>query len=550
MAGQVAIGASRASIDAGYDDPRLAPYRNPLPVPTEGITPEGQQWLKQKFEAPPWVQALMMLADVMPMMTAIKSGATVGKLTPAIKRMEQMFSQAGLDPAVLGNEIETVGGFSVHPRTGERPSSGLMVAKRPEGSSRVTVVRDRPVTGGDVLGQAANTEADWARNENYLGGFKSPQNQRRVIETSRRFDVEQAVADEIATAESKRGKTLTDVQRQQLRDKVESQMRRTATKYGEGTGQEAGWDAGAQEEFPIGNVYDFLGSPEFQQRLDEMFAAGQASHGSSDWWSLLGGPLERVFGKDALRQVAGFLASTSPESNPTQNLRYASEYIRRWRRGEPIIQPEFRIPETAVGFKPGGKMYSEATRVDNLTKAAEGDIDALRMDKVNDMAHALLGDKNVSVLDRRYAKLGEVPERGIYMSEAKDKIDPSMDVFSPYAKMQNAIKDAAKRHGMTESEFSAIVWEGIGDTIKRTGELYGVKHKAGAIPEMSGGFNPLFTKLVAEKAKAWGLSVEEFERRLRAGNAELLGTVLATPVGWEMYQRSQSPQGDPRAGSM
>jgi hypothetical protein len=113
-----------------------------------------------------------------------------------------------------------------------------------------------------------------------------------------------------------------------------------------------------------------------------------------------------------------------------------------------------------------------------------------------------------------------------------------------YPVIENAVRDAAKRHGLTLDEFSSVVWEGIGDTIKQTGELYGVKHAAGKIPESAGGFNYLIPRLVEEKAQRLGVPLDEFVRRLRAGDAELLGVLAATPAlaaVWQAWARSQPP---------
>jgi hypothetical protein len=72
-----------------------------------------------------------------------------------------------------------------------------------------------------------------------------------------------------------------------------------------------------------------------------------------------------------------------------------------------------------------------------------------------------------------------------------------------------------------------------------------VKHPA-TIPEASQGFAGIFDKMVKEKAQAWGISVKEFERRLRRGDAELLTAILATPAGLAAYQ--QWAEGDQPTG--
>jgi hypothetical protein len=328
--------------------------------------------------------------------------------------------------------------------------------------------------------------------------------------------------------------------------------------------QKAVWDL-AGHEVPVGNFAEFVGSPAFQQRLDDMYAVGDKVMNGKDWWNLYGSDLERVYGKDRVAPLAGFLASTSPASAPVHNLRSASEYLRRLIAGEPIIQPDFRVPATAVGSlktsmgamapgdfnRPGTRMPMEATRAPNLLKAASGQYAQLGQDKVNDMFHALTG-MDVGVFDRRYAKLAEDWDRGLYAESQKDKLIGSMETgkVSSYALVENALRDGAKRYQMPLSKFSATVWEGIGETIKRTGQLYGMKQQAHSIPEASLGFPGIFGKMVEEKAAAWGISVAELERRLRSGNAELLSALIATPVGTALYRRylAQHPP-PPAAGA-
>ena len=340
------------------------------------------------------------------------------------------------------------------------------------------------------------------------------------------------------------------------------------------TPQEAVYNLKGDKSVPVGNFAEFVSSPAFQQRLDEMFEAGTKVMNGKDWWNLYGSDLERVYGKERVAPLAAMLASTSPASDPVHNLRTASEYLRRLIKDEPIIQPKFRIPETAIGSRegtmgamtpgdynsPGTKMPMERTRAPNLRRAAEFDYSTfkpgtdegprLQQDKVNDMFHALTG-MDVGVYDRRYAKLAEDWEKGIYAESTKDKLQGSMKTgkVSSYALVENALRDGAKRRGMNLSTYTAYVWEGIGETIKKTGKLYGMKQQAHSIPEASLGFPGIFNAMVAEKAKAWKLSVPEFEKLLREGHAELLTAVLATPAGLAAYRAWQAQHPDERAGA-
>jgi hypothetical protein len=183
----------------------------------------------------------------------------------------------------------------------------------------------------------------------------------------------------------------------------------------------------------------------------------------------------------------------------------------------------------------------------------------MRMDKINDMAHANIGD-DVSVIDRRFAKVAEDPKAGIYAGAEPNLVEPAMDYHpeggpGAYAWFSNAVIDGAKRNGMTVKKYSATVWEGIGETIRTTGELFGVPHPASAIPEAEGGFNDILPKLVAEKASKLGITVPEMVQRLRSGDANLLAAVLSTPAGLQAYRawaaRTGAPQPEsPPAGGL
>jgi hypothetical protein len=81
------------------------------------------------------------------------------------------------------------------------------------------------------------------------------------------------------------------------------------------------------------------------------------------------------------------------------------------------------------------------------------------------------------------------------------------------------------------------VWEGIGEEIRRTGQLFGQPHPASAIPPASLGFNTLVPKMIARKAQKLGISVSALESLLRGGRENLLGALLATGVGAEAWRR-------------
>jgi hypothetical protein len=107
---------------------------------------------------------------------------------------------------------------------------------------------------------------------------------------------------------------------------------------------------------------------------------------------------------------------------------------------------------------------------------------------------------------------------------------------------ENAQRTAADRAGIPVRTFSAQVWEGVKATIKKYGALFGQKYGAHTINDEVGGFGDLIMPIVEDAAKKWGVSVAEVERRLKAGETSLLGTVLSTGIGAEAYRLWQQEQ--------
>jgi hypothetical protein len=552
--------------------------RNPIP---DWLQPQNASVLD-----PAWVTALRTIASVIgandpqAQVTALMAPMNVGevespiaKVVTAIAAKVKSLRASPQDVAALAEKLKlatggkpkavaevvadrthALGGFSVNPRTGEIPQEGVMVGRYPNQSQRTANMPPQDLTPAAVtkfLKANADVLAKEERRPTHVGGWMKKDEAGTPLEAF--LDVSEK-HDTVRSA-TKRGELQTD-----------PAMVRNANDTWP-NGQEQVYDVASGTESPVGNLADFLrgvtrdsDGRTFQQRLDEMFTAGEpVMADKQDWWGLPGGPYEDVYGPDRLRQNAGFLAATSPETKPIENARVASEYTRRAIKGEPIIQPDYRIPDDAVAFTPGKQMKYEQSRIANLEKAAAGDLDAMRMDKINDMAHANIGD-DVSVIDRRFAKVAEDPKAGIYAGAEPNLVEPAMDYHpeggpGAYAWFSNAVIDGAKRNGMTVKKYSATVWEGIGETIRTTGELFGVPHPASAIPEAEGGFNDILPKLVAEKASKLGITVPEMVQRLRSGDANLLAAVLSTPAGLQAYRawaaRTGAPQPEsPPAGGL
>jgi hypothetical protein len=114
--------------------------------------------------------------------------------------------------------------------------------------------------------------------------------------------------------------------------------------------------------------------------------------------------------------------------------------------------------------------------------------------------------------------------------------------------MENAVRTAAKRNGMPVGEYSAQVWEGMRQTILKTGELFGVKHSSAAIPESVGGFGDLLPKMIQEYAAIKKLTVSEVEKRLAAGDISLLSALLSTGAGAAWFAKWQRDRPAPSGG--
>lgn len=323
------------------------------------------------------------------------------------------------------------------------------------------------------------------------------------------------------------------------------------------------------EEPDVGNSYEFLSGlvPDsegrtFRERIREMADVGKrAMHGEDPhWWDIRrternpDAPIPRVYGEAMLEPSAGYIATMSPQNDPVNDMQMASEYIRRHIKGEPVVQPEWRAPATAMGPqgnkggyspKPGMKFPNEKFYAINANRVREGRYDELTQDKVNDMYHALMGE-DVAVLDRHWAKLGDDPASGVYTAVEKNVIQPSMSTgkIDAYPVMYNAERDEALAAGVPISQHSAWVWEGIRKTIRETGKLFGQKHVASAVPDTTTGFNEIFEDLLRRKASHLGITVEKLESLLRSGDAELLGTILATPVGAAAYHQWKRAERD------
>jgi len=432
-----------------------------------------------------------------------------------------------LDPAIA-REIQRLtraqGGSSTNLITAEHPSSGLMMGIYENGDPRAFntnrplslldlerfVTTNQKALGG--AGRNAATVGPLDPGNRYFGTWRNPETGITYLDVSQRFNPDQI---------------------------------RQATKFGERTGQIAGYDLGRNESFPVGNWEQYIQSPEFHQRMQQMAAAGQqylSQHPTREWWT--NEPFMRVYGEQNMPHVAGYTAATAPNAAPRENLQTMSEYARRHIRGENIIQPDWRVPEGAMSRAPGGQIGMEQSRMLNLDRAFRGATSELQRQKVREEAYALLGDENAVVLDRHWARLAEDPSRGIF-ANSQEGVISSAPRKGPtdYDMLKSEVVKAAQSVGRTPRDFSADVWTGIRDTIQKTSQLYGEKYRGSAISGESKSYADHFEDLIADKAKHLGITVSEMEKRLRGGDANLLSWLAAsTPVVWHAYRQWSRPQ--------
>jgi len=425
----------------------------------------------------------------------------------------------------IRNRTKDNGGYTVDLMTGEIPTSGIMMGTYANDSGKTGVFKDAKMVSKDVSDWVKKNAKALSEVDNHLGTWISQADNTLYMDVAKRFAPEEL---------------------------------RKATKFGEETGQLAGFNLGTFEETPVGNWQQFVNSDEFAQRMDDMARIGREymdQQPTKEWWDVYGTLFEEIYGTERIEQLVGFVASTSPRTDPTTNMRVASEYMRRLLKGEDIIQPNWRRPEGTQAGTPGAKMPMEQQRKKNLELSAEGRYKELTGPKVNDMARALAGDPDAAVMDRWYARGTEKPEAGVFTGPDEAVIPPSKKWmgYEPYEEAKNAVSRAARKAGRDPRDFSADAWVGMREVAKNTGELFGQKMKSSAIAGESKGIADLFTDLVESKAKFLGISVSEMKARLAAGDANLLSMMLATPIGAWLFAQvladAEKPENGHRPGT-
>jgi hypothetical protein len=384
------------------------------------------------------------------------------------------------------------GGYSVNVPTGDIPNEGLMMGIYKNTDPRNKVL-DK-LTKKDIEQQYLANKSALDKTENYFGTWLDPESKKTYLDVSQKF--------------------------------APNELRK-AVKFGERTNQIAGYNVGKGESFPVGNWSDFIRSPEYNQRLLELNQSGVdylKQHPTVNWWDLRGTPLEDLYGKENIPNLAGYLAATSPVSDVPRNARIASEYMRRQIAGEPVIQPNFRMPENAVFETAGNMMPMETGRTKNLLAASQGRIEDLQKEKVRNMGKALMGDPNAMVFDRHWANLSEKPSVNIFTGAEKG-VFPS---GKQYADLEKIVANQAKEANMTPRDFSANVWTGYRNKAQQEGNVFGQKTAGAGIQGESKSIADTYLSLIKTKAEKLNIPYNEMIKKLKSGEISLLSVM---PIG-------------------
>ena len=445
------------------------------------------------------------------------SEAQAGKSETAKKALETVGAVLGLYPTTTAGRIlkETKGGgYSVNLPSGIVPTEGLMMGRYKNTDPRNMVLTPDQLNRANIERQAATNAKVLAQPGMHFGSWKDPETGQIYFDVSQRFEPDQI---------------------------------RQATKFGERTGQKAGYNKGTGKDFPVGSWRGFVAGPEFKGRVNEMAGIGREyleRFPTKEWWDMHGTRFEDVYGTPNLPQVAGYSATTAPVTSPRQNMQIMSEYMRRFLSGEPTIQPDWRVPEGSMRTA-GKQMPMETGRAANLEKSTRGALDELQEAKVRSEAQAMSGDPNAMVFDRHWARLPEDPARGIYTATQEGVIEGGVRKrgLNDYDYMGQYVAAPARELGRTPRDHSADAWTGIRETIKNTNQLYGVPYKGSSITGESMSYADHLSQLIKDKAAHMGITEKELDKRLSRGEADLLSGLLASsPVLYGVYQQWQQAQ--------
>tara|TARA_R110001592_G_C13122408_1_gene745905 strand:+ start:132 stop:1754 length:1623 start_codon:yes stop_codon:yes gene_type:complete len=421
-------------------------------------------------------------------------GSTGKVISQGFKGLSSAFKTT--TPQRILNKIKSGDGYTVNLKSGvpvlPKSDKGHMMGIYKNSDPRNSVV-DGKMSKKDVEQFITKNKIKLDNDDFYLGAWYDKANNKTYLDVSARYDTQ-----------------------------------RKAVKAGERTKQLEGFDVKEGTTYKVGNWEDFINSNEYKKRLVGLNKTGinyLKGNTTSDWWKLKGTEMAEVYGEENLPQIAGLLAATSPVSDVPRNVRIASEYLRRNKVGENIIQPDFRFGDK--GIKPvyeevGNMMPMETGRRKNLIAASEGRINDLNREKVRGMAKALLGDADAMVFDRHWANLSEKEANNIFTGIEKG-VFPS---GKPYEKLQEVIRIEAKKAGLTPREFTANVWTGYRDLAQKNKSVFGVKTAGEGIKGESKAITDIFSDMVTDKAKRLDIPRNEFLDLLKEGKMNLTSLSL------------------------
>jgi len=523
-----------------------------VPIETGLVAPSGQS-LSDAVEAP------ILLGPTGKVVSGKKP--TAGPVRLGVKATTRAST---IHAAILG------GGYSVDLKTGVVPDTGTFSGLYPNYDTKnVLVVPKAQFTQQHIKNYVAQMQGELRKPERYLGGWvdtagdtEAGKALRAAGDDAGAEKLRQASGDPSAQYPLGTELVYLDVPKRFADDTLVKgkpapnlglQIRQ-ATKTGEGPlaldPNQATREAGAQKAVytadagipahlragggftNVKNWRSFIEGPVYERRYHEQAQRGDEwlkTQGGQAWWKLHGSIIEHVYGPDLMKQAAGFLAATSPRTSVHENIRQASVYLQRVIRGEPLIQPDWRMTGGQHYGKNGPiQMPMETVRVGALERAARGE--KVAQFKIGDMQGALMGEPDPVTADTHHGKLGEDPTEGIYLSTVPGKITDEQ-----YPIMKAVMQAHGRAKGQTPADYSAKVWSGIIETIKAEGGLYGTPYQLTASDA-----TPLFTQfeqILGKVATHHGYPLDEFIARVRAGDANLMAALLSTGVGASLYAK-------------
>lgn len=273
-------------------------------------------------------------------------------------------------------------------------------------------------------------------------------------------------------------------------------------------------------------VIDLVNKPGLEDQMMEAIAAGRTMMGGANWYDT--DPLRKRFvdayghnaGTAAFYDFMKFIAVTSPGSDVGTNIRNATHYFNRFRRGDPMPEVGEEVP------KPYGHRW--ANLLNRLAKmVAEGkELNPIRYPKIRSMYENLIGNYIPVTVDIHALRLPAMLARDANFLKRKyrEKLkrgEISMDDAvanpsywrNPYPNELPAIEQFYKKLGeranILPSEAQSAAWLG-------GGHITGLKSGEFRI------FMEHFDDRIRRTAEKWGLSEEEVWKRFFEDSLDLV----------------------------